>query len=190
MGISFSIPCDPCINKISNWSDEKVACIHNLEKNLTALVTTMEELKAKRDDLSKRVTRDEDRGQQRLAEIERLESRFQQHKTDAKLPSPLVPKKYVIMGVEDPMEVQCLADNEAFDLFQKKVGQRTLGSHPEIPELARIVAKKCCGLPLALNVIGETMSCKRTIQEWRHAIDVLTSYAIEFSGMEDKILPF
>ncbi|KAG2302689.1 hypothetical protein Bca52824_031340 [Brassica carinata] len=93
------------------------------------------------------------------------------------------------MGVEEPMEVQCLSDNDAFDLFQKKVGQVTLGSDPEIPDLARTVARKCRGLPLALNVIGETMSCKRTVQEWRHAIDVLTSYAIEFSGMEDQILP-
>ncbi|KAL1214779.1 putative disease resistance protein [Cardamine amara subsp. amara] len=93
------------------------------------------------------------------------------------------------MGVEDPMEVQCLADNKAFDLFQKKVGQLTLGSDPGIPDLARIVAKKCSGLPLALNVIGETMSCKRTVQEWRHAIYVLNSYAAEFSGMDDKILP-
>ncbi|XP_010473481.1 PREDICTED: putative disease resistance protein At1g63350 isoform X2 [Camelina sativa] len=93
------------------------------------------------------------------------------------------------MGVEKPMEVQCLADNDAFDLFQKKVGQTTLGSDSGIPDLARIVAKKCCGLPLALNVIGETMSCKRTIQEWHHAIHVLNSYAAEFSGMDDKILP-
>jgi disease resistance protein RPS2 len=93
------------------------------------------------------------------------------------------------MGDEEPMEVQCLEENVAFDLFQKKVGQKTLGSDPGIPQLARIVAKKCCGLPLALNVIGETMSCKRTIQEWRNAIHVLNSYAAEFIGMEDKILP-
>ncbi|CAN6865187.1 unnamed protein product, partial [Brassica oleracea] len=33
------------------------------------------------------------------------------------------------------------------------------------------------------------MASKRTIQEWQHAIDVLTSYAAEFSGMEDEILP-
>ena len=93
------------------------------------------------------------------------------------------------MGVEEPMEVQCLADDDAFDLFKRKVGQITLGSDPEIPDLAKIVAKKCCGLPLALNVIGDTMSSKRTIQEWRRAIHVLNSYAAEFSGMEDKILP-
>ncbi|CAA7041585.1 unnamed protein product [Microthlaspi erraticum] len=33
------------------------------------------------------------------------------------------------------------------------------------------------------------MSCKRRVEEWRHAINVLSSYATEFSGMEDKILP-
>ncbi|CAN7026037.1 unnamed protein product [Brassica oleracea var. botrytis] len=93
------------------------------------------------------------------------------------------------MGVENPMEIKCLEENDAFGFFQKKVGQTTLGSDPEIPKLARVVARKCRGLPLALDVVGETMSCKRTKQEWLHAIDVLTSYATEFSGMEDKILP-
>ncbi|CAN6980887.1 unnamed protein product, partial [Brassica rapa subsp. trilocularis] len=93
------------------------------------------------------------------------------------------------MGVDDPMEVQCLTDNEAWDLFEKKVGPLTLKSHPSIPAQARKVAEKCCGLPLALNVIGETMSCKRTIQEWDLAVQVLNSYAADFSGMEDRILP-
>ncbi|CAA7034235.1 unnamed protein product [Microthlaspi erraticum] len=391
MGISFSIPCDPCINKISNWLDEKVGYIHNLKKNLTALVTSMEELKAKRDDLSRMVTREEDRGLQRLSgfqvwlnrvatmenrvsdlliartvelqrlclcgfcskslrssyrygknvfltlrEAEKLKSRefeviveqAQTSEVDERQLQPIIvgqetmlekawnhlmeegvgvmgmygmggvgkttlltqlynkfseerrgfdfviwvvvskelhvekiqreitqkiglgggeewekkdknqkadviynffrKKRFLLflddlwekvnlaeigipfpiaknrckvafttrsqdvcsrMGVEDPMEVQCLADNDAFDLFQKKVGQITLGSDPEILSLAKVVARKCRGLPLALNVIGETMSCKRTIQEWHHAVDVLTSYAIEFSGMEDQILP-
>ncbi|ESQ29120.1 hypothetical protein EUTSA_v10024140mg, partial [Eutrema salsugineum] len=93
------------------------------------------------------------------------------------------------MGVDVGMEVQCLAPRDALDLFRKKVGDITLGSHPDIPELANIVSKKCHGLPLALNVIGETMAFKRTIQEWMHAIDVLASYAVEFSGIEDEVLP-
>ncbi|XP_048597763.1 disease resistance protein RPS5 [Brassica napus] len=93
------------------------------------------------------------------------------------------------MGVDDPMEVQCLTDNEAWDLFKRKVGPLTLKSYPSIPEQARKVTRKCCGLPLALNVIGETMSCKRTIQEWDLAVQVLNSYAADFSGMEDRILP-
>ncbi|KAF8111118.1 hypothetical protein N665_0076s0114 [Sinapis alba] len=93
------------------------------------------------------------------------------------------------MGVDDPMEVQCLKNTEAWNLFEKKVGPLTLKSHQSIPEQARKVAEKCRGLPLALNVIGETMSCKRSIQEWHHAVQVLNSYAADFSGMDDQILP-
>lgn len=51
------------------------------------------------------------------------------------------------------------------------------------------MAEKCHGLPLALSVIGETMSYKTTVEEWEHAIDVLTRSAAEFSDMENKILP-
>ncbi|VYS49785.1 unnamed protein product [Arabidopsis thaliana] len=360
MGISFSIPFDPCVNKVSQWLNMKVSYTHNLVKNLVALETTMEELKAKRDDLLRRLKREEDRGLQRLSElqvwldsvatvediiitllrdrdveiqrlclcrfcsatsyrygksvflrlreptivgqkkmldkawkhlmedgtgimgmygmggvgkttlltqlfnmfnkdkcgfdigiwvvvsqefhVEKIQDEiaqklglggheWTQRDTSQKgvhLFNFLKNKKFVLflddlwdkvelanigvpdprtqkgckvaftsrslnvctsMGDEEPMEVQCLEENVAFDLFQKKVGQKTLGSDPGIPQLARIVAKKCCGLPLALNVIGETMSCKRTIQEWRNAIHVLNSYAAEFIGMEDKILP-
>ncbi|CAA0312006.1 unnamed protein product [Arabidopsis thaliana] len=390
MGISFSIPFDPCVNKVSQWLDMKGSYTHNLEKNLAALEKTMKELKAKRDDLLRRLKREEARGLQRLSEfqvwldsvaivediiitllrdrdveiqrlclcrfcsknlttsyrygksvflrlreVEKLKGEVfgvitEQASTSAFEERPLQPtivgqdtmldkawkhlmedgtgimgmygmggvgkttlltqlynmfnkdkrgfdigiwvvvsqefhvekvqdeiaqklglgghewtqkdksqkgiclynilreKSFVLflddiwekveldkigipdptshkgcrlvfttrslnictsMGDEEPMEVQCLEENVAFDLFQMKVGQKTLGSDPGIPQLARIVAKKCCGLPLALNVIGETMSCKRTIQEWRNAIHVLNSYAAEFIGMEDKILP-
>ncbi|KAG7543506.1 P-loop containing nucleoside triphosphate hydrolase [Arabidopsis thaliana x Arabidopsis arenosa] len=93
------------------------------------------------------------------------------------------------MGVNDPIEVSCLDTQKAWDLFREKVGETTLGSHPDIPELAKKLVGKCRGLPLALNVIGETMACKSTIQEWRRAIDVLTSSASDFLGVEDEILP-
>ncbi|KAL0794395.1 hypothetical protein Bca101_065772 [Brassica carinata] len=93
------------------------------------------------------------------------------------------------MGVNDPIEVTCLDSEKAWDLFKKKVGESTLESHTDIPKLARKVAEKCRGLPLALNVIGETMACKSTIQEWHLALDVLNSSAQEFSGMEDEVLP-
>ena len=93
------------------------------------------------------------------------------------------------MGVHDPMEVNCLESSDALDLFLDKVGHNTLESHPEIAELARKVAMECRGLPLALNVIGETMACKRTIQEWQNAVEDLSAYAAKFPGMEDEILP-
>ncbi|KAG5391965.1 hypothetical protein IGI04_021928 [Brassica rapa subsp. trilocularis] len=94
----------------------------------------------------------------------------------------------VHMGDTNPVEVSCLDTDKAWELFKVKVGESILGSHIGIPELARKVAGKCHGLPLALNVIGETMSSKDTIQEWRHAVKTLTSNAAKFSGM-DEILP-
>ncbi|KAJ4896802.1 Disease resistance protein (NBS-LRR class) family [Raphanus sativus] len=93
------------------------------------------------------------------------------------------------MGVDDPIKVRCLDTDKAWILFKKKVGEHTLERHPGIPELAMKVAEKCRGLPLALNVIGETMASKRSVQEWRLAVDVLTSSATKFSGVEDEILP-
>ncbi|CAL9237934.1 unnamed protein product [Arabidopsis halleri] len=92
-------------------------------------------------------------------------------------------------GDHKPMQVNCLEPTEAWQLFKNKVGDNTLRRDPAIVELAREVAQKCCGLPLALNVIGETMASKTMVQEWEYAIDVLTTSAAEFSDMENKILP-
>ncbi|AAC13910.1 T1F9.20 [Arabidopsis thaliana] len=93
------------------------------------------------------------------------------------------------MGDHKPMQVNCLEPEDAWELFKNKVGDNTLSSDPVIVGLAREVAQKCRGLPLALNVIGETMASKTMVQEWEYAIDVLTRSAAEFSGMENKILP-
>ncbi|CDY46182.1 BnaA01g23040D [Brassica napus] len=68
--VSLSISSDQSMKKVCQWLDIQVGYVHNLEKNLAALETTMEELKAKRDDLSRRVTREEDRGLQRLSEFQ------------------------------------------------------------------------------------------------------------------------
>ncbi|KAL0720835.1 hypothetical protein Bca4012_035434 [Brassica carinata] len=95
----------------------------------------------------------------------------------------------VQMGVADPIEVQSLAENDAWDLFQMKLA----GGHAnrsKIQEMARKVAERCHGLPLALNVLGETMSCKKNVREWSDALQVLTSSPpIKFAGTEDEVLP-
>ncbi|MBA0748384.1 hypothetical protein Gogos_005218, partial [Gossypium gossypioides] len=49
---------------------------------------------------------------------------------------------------------------EAWELFQDEVGYETLNSHPDIPNLAKQVAERCGGLPLALITIGRAMACK------------------------------
>ncbi|XP_021829656.1 probable disease resistance protein At5g63020 [Prunus avium] len=85
------------------------------------------------------------------------------------------------MGAHKKIKVECLAWDRAWTLFQEKVGEETLYIHPDIPKLAEIVAKECDGLPLALITIGRAMACKKTPQEWNHAIQVLKRSASEFS---------
>ncbi|XP_056849369.1 LOW QUALITY PROTEIN: probable disease resistance protein At1g61300 [Raphanus sativus] len=91
------------------------------------------------------------------------------------------------MGDHEPMQVKCLKKDQAWELFKGKIGDNTLRRVPV--ELARKVADKCHGLPLALSVIGGTMASKTTVQEWEDAIDTLTRSAREFSDMENDILP-
>ncbi|KAJ6965281.1 disease resistance protein [Populus alba x Populus x berolinensis] len=87
-----------------------------------------------------------------------------------------------LMDADKTVKVNCLEGGDAWDLFRKKVGEQTLCGHPDIHKLARDVASECGGLPLALITIGRAMACKKTPQEWRHAIEV-------FSGMGDEVFP-
>ncbi|CAH8388197.1 unnamed protein product [Eruca vesicaria subsp. sativa] len=95
----------------------------------------------------------------------------------------------VRMGDHEPMQVKCLNKDQAWELFKRKIGDEKLRREPRIDRLARKVADKCDGLPLALTVIGETMASKTIVQEWENAVNVLTRNATKFYDMENKILP-
>ncbi|KAG2302612.1 hypothetical protein Bca52824_031263 [Brassica carinata] len=95
----------------------------------------------------------------------------------------------VRMGDHEPMQIKCLEEDEAWELFKGKIGDEMLRRETLIEDLARKVSEKCDGLPLALSVIGETMASKTMVQEWEDAIYVLTRNAAEFSDMENDILP-
>ncbi|KAJ0228713.1 EDS1 [Hirschfeldia incana] len=88
-----------------------------------------------------------------------------------------------------PIVSREMLPEEAWDYFQEIVGETTLKSHPDIPQLARILCRKCRGFPIALSLVGETMSRKRTVREWHHAIHVLVSSTTDFSGTEAELLP-
>ncbi|CDY12889.1 BnaA09g13850D [Brassica napus] len=75
------------------------------------------------------------------------------------------------MGDHQPMQVKCLKEDQAWELFKLKIGYEKLRREPRIDGLTRKVAEKCHGLPLALSIIGETMASKTMVQEWEDAID-------------------
>ncbi|TYI24306.1 hypothetical protein ES332_A06G225000v1 [Gossypium tomentosum] len=77
------------------------------------------------------------------------------------------------MGGRKKIKMECLDTEKAWELFQDNVGNETLNSHPNIQNLAKQVAERCGGLPLALITIGRAMACKTTVGEWKYAIEML-----------------
>ncbi|KAI3910971.1 hypothetical protein MKW92_035601 [Papaver armeniacum] len=92
------------------------------------------------------------------------------------------------MEADKSIKIECLDDDQAWSLFQQKVKQEALSCHPDVPEVAKNIAKECCGLPLALIAIGRTMSSKTDLHQWQHALHTLHESASRFSGMADKVL--
>ncbi|CAN8321580.1 unnamed protein product [Cochlearia groenlandica] len=88
------------------------------------------------------------------------------------------------MCAQTKIKVEKLAWERAWDLFKKNVGEETVNSHPEIPKMAIEVASKCDGLPLALVTIGRAMASKKTPQEWRDALYILSSSPPNFSVLK------
>ncbi|GKV28198.1 hypothetical protein SLEP1_g37281 [Rubroshorea leprosula] len=87
--------------------------------------------------------------------------------------------------------VDCLAPEKAWELFQIKVGEETLDSHPQIRRLAKEVAEECKGLPLALITIGRAMSSKKTPEQWEYARRFLrrsVAYHV-LPGMRKEVYP-
>ncbi|KAL1166757.1 hypothetical protein V6Z11_A06G218000 [Gossypium hirsutum] len=83
----------------------------------------------------------------------------------------------VNMGAQKIFTMNPLAWEKAWELFQDKVGDEALNSHPDIPDLAKDVVKRCGGFPLALITVGRAMACKTTLEEWNYAIEILKRIA-------------
>ncbi|XP_040971415.1 disease resistance protein UNI-like [Gossypium hirsutum] len=89
------------------------------------------------------------------------------------------------MGAQKKIKVECLESEKAWALFQDKVGDETLNSHSNIPNLAKQVVERCGGLPLALITISRAMACKTTPGEWKYAIEMLKRSALP--KMEEEV---
>ncbi|CAD6266603.1 unnamed protein product [Miscanthus lutarioriparius] len=96
------------------------------------------------------------------------------------IPYPLGTSKVVLttrsktvcgqMDVKKEINVACLPDDEAWQLFQDKVGQGTLSSSPRIEALAKELVEEMKGLPLALITVGRAMYGKSNPKQWESAI--------------------
>ncbi|XP_051208411.1 probable disease resistance protein At1g61300 [Lolium perenne] len=73
------------------------------------------------------------------------------------------------MEVRKQIEVPYMQENEAWELFRKKVGNQTIFS-PGIEDRARILVTEMKGLPLALVTVGRAMYGKFHPDQWDSAI--------------------
>ncbi|CAH2046072.1 unnamed protein product [Thlaspi arvense] len=79
-------------------------------------------------------------------------------------------------------EVERLADKDALDMLTQISGRGG-----EMLDLAERIAKKCHGLPLAIEVIGKCLSSRTTEHEWRDVLDTLASSPDVLEGMEEEM---
>ncbi|WRX25814.1 NB-ARC - like 10 [Theobroma cacao] len=91
------------------------------------------------------------------------------------------------MGAHKVIQVECLSKDEAWKLFEEKVGEETIDSHPDIRELAKQVADECEGLPLALITIGRAMAYSTMPKHWEYAIKVLKEFPHKLVSMDEEV---
>ncbi|KAK9205295.1 hypothetical protein WN943_015562 [Citrus x changshan-huyou] len=192
---SPSFLCDSNITRCLDCTVRKAPYIKDLQKNLEALLRELQKLIETRID-----------GRRRFPDVAQ---RLPENPVDARPVAPTIvglesifdkawrclteeqvvstTREFEVCGcmeAHESFKVECLRYDDAWKLFEQKVGRDILDSHPNIPELAETVAKECGGLPLALVTVGPAMASKKTHQEWEYAIEVLRSSASKFTGME------
>ncbi|KAK5834060.1 hypothetical protein PVK06_017931 [Gossypium arboreum] len=84
------------------------------------------------------------------------------------------------MDCQNVVQLDCLDDDEAWTLFEKKAGLDDF-SDDSIKILANQIAKKCGGLPIAIVPLGSALKGK-TYHEWQAAYRCLEIRCLEIRG--------
>ncbi|GFS42109.1 hypothetical protein Acr_00g0078130 [Actinidia rufa] len=92
------------------------------------------------------------------------------------------------IGCQAKFKVQPLSEEEAWQLFEEKLGQQTDLS-PEVRDIAMSVAAKCSGLPLAIITMGGSMREVNDIQEWRNVLKQLEELTMGQEYMANEVHP-
>ncbi|KAG5555627.1 hypothetical protein RHGRI_006318 [Rhododendron griersonianum] len=90
------------------------------------------------------------------------------------------------MEVNRNFSIGELLSAEAWTLFTKKVGN-SFESQPELYSLAYKVCRKCKGLPIAVNALGEALKGKQE-HAWMTALDMLEKYMLtKIEGIDTSV---
>ncbi|KAL2472900.1 putative disease resistance protein [Forsythia ovata] len=91
------------------------------------------------------------------------------------------------MGCQRIIKVNTLSEQEAWELFLKKLGRVEL--HPQVEEICKKMVKRCGGLPLALVTLAGSMRGVTDIHEWRDASEELKQSCMGRADMKNEVLP-
>nr|GMC55533.1 probable disease resistance protein At1g12290 isoform X2 [Ipomoea batatas] len=89
---------------------------------------------------------------------------------------------------QELFKVKTLNENEAWDLFKENLlfhGHTMLTE--DIEKLAKKLAKKCGGLPLALNTVAGSMRGVNDNRIWRNAINKFHSDSLQLEDLENNV---
>ncbi|KAK9091214.1 hypothetical protein Sjap_024391 [Stephania japonica] len=89
------------------------------------------------------------------------------------------------METQENVEVKCLSEEAAWELFVSKTGEEVHMS--DIKPLAKRVSKECAGLPLAIITVGCSMRRKHSTNEWSNAVNELKNSRGDDLDMDDKV---
>ncbi|XP_031261351.1 disease resistance protein At4g27190-like [Pistacia vera] len=89
------------------------------------------------------------------------------------------------MKTDEEVKVDVLNDEEAWQLFSRSAGKVATLKH--IEPLARVVARECSGLPLAIITVGTAMRGKTMIELWKDALNELRRSVPHIRGIEDRV---
>ncbi|KAL4354290.1 hypothetical protein GQ457_06G022810 [Hibiscus cannabinus] len=84
------------------------------------------------------------------------------------------------------IKVNPLEERHAWNLFLEKVGWDILNI-PGLEPIAKSIAKRCAGLPLAIVTVAGCMRGIDNLSEWRNALRELSVYKKSVHGLEDDV---
>ncbi|WOL00403.1 hypothetical protein Cni_G09116 [Canna indica] len=87
------------------------------------------------------------------------------------------------MGAENTIQVKCLKENDAWNLFRRKAWVDRFNPNAEVVDQARVLAKKCGGLPVALITLAQVMGHKKHFREWMYAVSIMNDARLLHSDM-------
>ncbi|PWA79184.1 NB-ARC domains-containing protein [Artemisia annua] len=84
-------------------------------------------------------------------------------------------KDVCMMHAQCSIRIDSLVEKEAWILFKRVVGER-VDADPKLKEVAKNVCKECGGLPLIIQVVGNTLKVK-SIDFWEASLDRLKNHS-------------